>query len=99
KGIKSANVPIVLDANYPDLLFDNPKPLLVGLTIDHEHLLKVRTERLKALGLPDGAKYASLEQIQAELDVADKLCSESIVQLLMCQINQLKKQLASLWIC
>lgn len=73
KGIKSANVPIVLDANYPDLLFDNPKPLLVGLTIDHEHLLKVRTERLKALGLPDGAKYASLEQIKAELDVADKI--------------------------
>lgn len=76
KGIKSANVPIVLDANFPDLLFENPKPVVVGLTIDQEHLVRVRTERLKALGLPDGAKYASIEQIETELDIARKLMEQ-----------------------
>ena len=73
KGIKTANLPIVLDTKFPEFLYSNPDPLIIGLTIDSEHLLKIRTERLKTLGLPEGAKYASIEQIDKEIEIANQI--------------------------
>ncbi|MCT2536112.1 kinase/pyrophosphorylase [Aquibacillus koreensis] len=75
KGIKAANLPILPDTTPPMELFQtkSKNQLVIGLTIEPEHLLKVRTERLKALGLPNQAKYASMEQIKKELDQADSI--------------------------
>lgn len=46
---------------------------IVGLTIDAKHLVKIRSERLKALGLPDDAEYASFERVEYELKYAESL--------------------------
>lgn len=41
--------------------------------MDAEHLLKIRSERLKVMGLPNGSKYASLARIVTELEYAYEL--------------------------
>ncbi|MFC4387207.1 pyruvate, water dikinase regulatory protein [Gracilibacillus marinus] len=72
KGIKTANLPILPDMEPPEQLFHDVNRLVVGLTIDPSHLLKIRTERLKTLGLPAQSKYASMDQIKKELRTANE---------------------------
>jgi len=73
KGIKTANLPLMPEVNPPEELMPAPGRLIVGLTMQPEHLLEIRMERLKALGLPSSAHYASPERIQEELDYASKV--------------------------
>lgn len=70
KGIKTANYPLTPEIKPPQELFTENGRLIVGLTMEPERLLKVRSERLKSLGLPPEATYASLERIHQELDYA-----------------------------
>lgn len=70
KGIKTANYPLTPEIKPPDELFAVGGRLIVGLTMDPERLLKVRAERLKALGLPSQATYASMKRINQELQYA-----------------------------
>ena len=46
------------------------KSKIIGLTIDLNYLNIIRKERLKALGLPDTASYATTERIKHELNYA-----------------------------
>lgn len=73
KGIKTANLPLMPEVNPPAELKSGPGRLIVGLTMNPEHLLQIRTERLKALGLPASAQYASAERIQEELNYASSI--------------------------
>lgn len=73
KGIKTANLPILPDMEAPEELFADVDRMVVGLTIDPGQLLKIRTERLKTLGLPAQSKYASMDQIEREMETADNL--------------------------
>lgn len=73
KGYKVANFPIVPEVKPPQLLHRVQPGRMVALTIDAEHLLKIRTERLKVIGLPYGASYASLDRIVEELEHAHAL--------------------------
>ncbi|MBW5446839.1 pyruvate, phosphate dikinase/phosphoenolpyruvate synthase regulator [Cohnella sp. CFH 77786] len=74
RGIKTANYPLTIEVRPPEELFAaSAKRLIVGLTMRPERLLKIRTERLKALGLPSRANYASLERITQELQFADEI--------------------------
>lgn len=70
KGIKTANYPLTPEIKPPNELFTGNGRLIVGLTMDPERLLKVRTERLKSLGLPAQATYASMDRINQELAYA-----------------------------
>lgn len=73
KGFKTANYPIIPEIKPPEEL-QSPKPgrLVVGLTMTPEHLLRVRSERLRSMGLPQTAKYATLQRIREELEYAGK---------------------------
>lgn len=73
KGIKAANFPIVPEVKPPQELFQVPAKRIIGLTMDAEHLLKIRTARLKTVGLPYGSKYANLERIMEELEFSREL--------------------------
>ncbi len=73
KGYKVANFPIVPEVKLPENLFMIPSHRVIGLTMDADHLLKIRTERLKSVGLPQGAKYASLERVTEEIEFANDL--------------------------
>ncbi|MBW7474543.1 kinase/pyrophosphorylase [Paenibacillus oenotherae] len=73
KGIRVANLPLVPEVKIPSELCVEGGKLIVGLTMKPEQLSSIRTERLKAMGLPFSAQYASLDRIQTELDYADMI--------------------------
>lgn len=73
KGIKTANYPLTIKVKPPQELFMASDRLIVGLSMQPERLLKIRTERLKALGLPSQAHYASIERIEKELHFASEI--------------------------
>lgn len=70
RGKKVVNYPIVPEIGPPHQLFSLPPNRLIGLTMDPEHMLKIRSERLKVLGLPVGSQYASLARITEEMEYA-----------------------------
>lgn len=81
KGIKVANLPLMPEVNPPEELKSGPDRLIVGLTMQPGHLLEIRAERLKALGLPATAQYASEDRIKEELQYA-----ASVMESLACPI-------------
>ncbi len=75
KMFKVANVPLVPELVPPKELFAVPPHKVVGLTINTDALNAIRKERLKALGLPDTASYATTERIGIELKHAHEVMS------------------------
>ncbi|WP_346354415.1 pyruvate, water dikinase regulatory protein [Azotosporobacter soli] len=75
KGLKAANIPLVIDIAPPEELFLVPPSKVVGLTIKPSLLMEIRKERLKTMGLGVGGKsdYASLERILEELKYAEDI--------------------------
>jgi len=73
KGIKTANIPLLPEVTPPRELFIIPSKKIFGLTLDSEKLNKIRSERLKTLGLGASADYANLSRIMEEIDYADKI--------------------------
>lgn len=76
RGIKTANIPIVLGVPLPESLIAATKPLIVGLIATAERISHVRQNRL--LGTtsgynPDG--YADRSHIGEELTYARQLCT------------------------
>ncbi len=67
KGIKVANIPLVPDIPPPPELFQIDQEKVYALIIDLNSLARVRSERLKHLGLPPDAEYAAREHIAREL--------------------------------
>ena len=78
---KVANVPLVPELKPPDQLFKLPPRKIVGLTIDMAYLNVIRKARLKALGLPDTAAYATPDRIRQELRYA-----EDVMKKLGCKV-------------
>ncbi|THF84628.1 pyruvate, water dikinase regulatory protein [Cohnella fermenti] len=70
KGYKVANYPLVPEVKPPNALSELRGGRFVGLTMKPEKLIQIRAERLKAMGLPFGAAYASLERVAEELEYA-----------------------------
>lgn len=79
RGIKSANVPIVAEAQQLDDLAKLQRPLIVGLTINPEALAQIRRTRQKMMGLEEGdmsrygGDYADVDRIRGELVLARRL--------------------------
>lgn len=70
---KVANVPLVPEMPPPPELFRIPAEKIVGLTLSPEKLVKVRKERLRAMGLDENSSYADLTRILQELDYANQV--------------------------
>ncbi|ASA26249.1 pyruvate, water dikinase regulatory protein [Paenibacillus donghaensis] len=73
KGIKVANCPLTPEVPPPPELLQVPRNRIFGLTMDMEALIKIRTERLRALGLTTSAGYASELQVLEEYSYAEEL--------------------------
>lgn len=78
RGLKTANVPVVMDCPLPKELASLTKPLVVGLTVNPEPLVQIRSNRLKQmergptpLRLADD--YTEPERVRAELVYARRL--------------------------
>lgn len=73
RGLKVANVPLVLGVPPPPELEEVPPEKVVGLTVQLEKLLEIRKARLIQLGMPPDANYGLREHVSAELDYADEI--------------------------
>ena len=78
RGLKTANVPVVKDCPLPKELESLTKPLVVGLTINPEPLVQIRSNRLKqmergATPLRLSEDYTELERVRGELVYARRL--------------------------
>lgn len=69
-GYKVSNIPILVDSNVPQALFEIDPNKIFGITVDKEVLKKIREERLKSLGLSVDSLYSSKERIDSEVDYA-----------------------------
>ncbi|MFT7582443.1 MAG: regulator of PEP synthase PpsR (kinase-PPPase family) [Myxococcota bacterium] len=67
KGLKAANVPIVLGLPLPHELDLVDQHKVFGLTINIGALIRIRRERLKALNMPVDTDYARRDHIVREL--------------------------------
>jgi len=71
-GHKAANVPVVGGIELPPELFEIDPAKIVGLTIDADRLLDIRTARVRSMGAPR-KHYAELEAIYRELEEASRV--------------------------
>lgn len=76
RGLKVANVPLVLGVPPPDELYEIPPHRVVGMTIHIEQLLAIRLARLRQLGMPEDTNYGTRAHVQEELDFAEHLYRE-----------------------
>lgn len=70
RGLKIANVPLVLGVEPPDELYTLPGYRVVGLTIGVDQLMDIRKQRLQQLGMPTDANYGLRDHVKAELEYA-----------------------------
>jgi len=72
RGIKAANVPIVVGSPLPREL---DHPLVIGLTVSPERLVQIRRNRLSAMGQSEDTDtdYVDLEVVRAETAAARRL--------------------------
>lgn len=73
KNIKVANLPLVLEAEPPEELFEIPAKNVIGLTNSPQKLLHIREERLKSLGVTTNSNYTDMHQILDELEYAEQI--------------------------
>lgn len=73
QGYKVTNIPLLLEKDVPELLFQIDRNKIIGLTSDLNVLSKHRRNRLIEYGLPLSSQYGDEYRIQAELDFAEDL--------------------------
>lgn len=66
RGIKTANIPIVLGVELPKTMFEAKNALIVGLIVDSSRLEKIRKNRHLGISWID-EKYSNRSQINKEL--------------------------------
>jgi regulator of PEP synthase PpsR (kinase-PPPase family) len=73
RGLRVANVPLVLGVPTPPELDDLPAEKVVGLTIGIDQLLEIRRARLVQLGMPADASYGLRDHVRTELEFAESI--------------------------
>ena len=73
KGLKVANIPIVLGIDPPPEMYEIDQERVFGLTIEAETLHAIRMARISNLGLAASSNYGSIEHIYMELDYAHEI--------------------------
>jgi len=73
KGYRVCNIPIVLEKELPDNIFDINQNRIFALTIEAQALSKIRTKRLKTMGVGSKSSYGDMGHILAELDWANSI--------------------------
>ena len=73
RGLKVANLPLVLGVPPPPELDEAPQDRIVGLTIGLDPLVEIRKARLRQLGMSVDANYGLREQVKEELEYAARV--------------------------
>ncbi|WP_233104096.1 pyruvate, water dikinase regulatory protein [Haliangium ochraceum] len=73
RGLKVANVPLVLGVEPPPQLDQVDENRVYGLVIQPEILRRIRQERLKHMGMPGESSYGARDHIERELSYSREL--------------------------
>ena len=73
RGVRSANVPLVLGAPLPPQLFEVTRPLIVGLLVSPDRLIQIRRNRLLSLNEIRESTYVDTESVREETIYARRL--------------------------
>lgn len=76
RGVKAANIPIVLGIALPPELDLVKRPLMVGLIASPERLIQIRKNRLLSLNEETETEYVDLDSVRAEVAFARRLFAE-----------------------
>jgi regulator of PEP synthase PpsR (kinase-PPPase family) len=76
RGLKVANVPLVLGVPPPAELFEVPPEKVIALTINIDKLLEIRHARLHQLGMPTETNYGLRDHVMEELEFASQIFAE-----------------------
>lgn len=76
RGVKAANIPIVLGIALPPELDLVRRPLMVGLIASPERLIQIRKNRLLSLNEETETEYVDLDSVRAEVAFARRLFAE-----------------------
>jgi regulator of PEP synthase PpsR (kinase-PPPase family) len=92
RGLKVANVPLVLGVEPPNELYQLPGYRVVGLTIDVDQLIGIRKHRLQQLGMPPDANYGLRDHVKSELEYAHTILRDNpewmVVDVTNCAIEE-----------
>ena len=77
RGLRVANVPLVMGIEPPSELFRIDQNRIIGLSIRAEALFRIRQARLQSLGMPADTTYGMREHITSELDYANQLFAQN----------------------
>ena len=70
KGLRVANVPLVLGVEPPVELEEVEEHRIYGLMLRSEALVRIRQARLKHLGMPQDSSYGARQHVDEELSYA-----------------------------
>ncbi|MDD3306502.1 MAG: kinase/pyrophosphorylase [Acetobacterium sp.] len=70
---KVANIPLMPEVKPPKELFEISSKKIFGLILDPNHLVNIRSERIRAMGLTGTSSYGSYERVMLELETAQQL--------------------------
>ena len=73
RGVRAANVPLVLGMPVPLRLFAYTKPLIIGLWASPERLVQIRRNRLATIGEQMQTDYTDLEKVRSEVMTTRRL--------------------------
>ncbi|MBU6296763.1 MAG: kinase/pyrophosphorylase [Alphaproteobacteria bacterium] len=73
RGVRAANVPLVLGMPAPPQLLTYTKPLVIGLWASPERLVQIRRNRLATIGEQLVTDYTDLEKVRAEVMTTRRL--------------------------
>jgi regulator of PEP synthase PpsR (kinase-PPPase family) len=73
RGLKVANLPLVMGVETPPELEEASQDRIVGLTIGLDPLVEIRKARLRQLGMSVDAAYGLKEQVKVELEYAQQI--------------------------
>lgn len=73
RGIKAANIPIILGMEVPEELFSLTHPLVVGLIKETGSLVQIRRNRLRMLNEGAQSEYADPDAVAEEVKFANRI--------------------------
>ncbi len=76
RGVKVANVPVVLGSPIPQEVLDLNCPLVVGLMKDPKYLIQVREGRIQALRQDPASDYVNIESVKKEITETQRICEK-----------------------
>lgn len=73
KSYKVSNLPLIPEVNVPAELFEVPADRIIGLTASPHYIMKIRSERVRLMGVTTATTYSNLERIKQEMSYAEEL--------------------------